>query len=451
MRDLGRYNTYIGARYVPLIVGDWDTTKQTAYEPLTVVTYQGNSYTSRTFVPTGIDITNTEYWVVTGNYNAQVDAFRVALDALNDRFDTLPFKSVKDYGAKGDGVTDDTEAFSNAISENDNIYISPGTYMLKEGVSIPANKTIIGTSLSILKQIGGNNQDSFIRLVGNNITLNTLIIDGNVSKNSNTGEHNHGIECGADNIVIKNLTVKNTRGDGVYVGGIVKSNNVLISRVSIDNAWRNGISVINSDFTQIENCLVQNVNGTAPKGGITAEPNDTTQYVYVTVSNCVVQDCGGTGFSAKALNANVRGEFNNCIVKRGSVYTSPGAYTAMSRNNNKVIANFNNCQCEEIQASAFWHEVNGEDAVYANIKGSVKPQGGDIIRIKSQLSSAPTTPRTKIDAMIDLLPGNLISYHFGSEGKSNVILNFILKNVPKITIRPSEGSVLKTTTLSDLS
>ena len=79
---MSTYNTYVGARYVPLLVGDWDTTKQTEYEPLTVVQYQGNSYTSRTYVPKNIDITNTEYWVVTGNYNAQIEAYREEVDNL---------------------------------------------------------------------------------------------------------------------------------------------------------------------------------------------------------------------------------------------------------------------------------------------------------------------------------------------------------------------------------
>lgn len=65
-----KYNTYIGARYVPLIYGEWDNTKQ--YEPLTVVTYQGNSYTSKTYVPVGVDINNESYWVLSGNYNAQI-------------------------------------------------------------------------------------------------------------------------------------------------------------------------------------------------------------------------------------------------------------------------------------------------------------------------------------------------------------------------------------------
>lgn len=67
---------YIGARYVPLFANpiDWDKTK--TYEPLTIVYYQGNSYTSRQSVPAGVDITNTTYWALTGNYNAQIEQYR---------------------------------------------------------------------------------------------------------------------------------------------------------------------------------------------------------------------------------------------------------------------------------------------------------------------------------------------------------------------------------------
>ena len=89
---MSTYNTYVGARYVPLLVGDWDTTKQTEYEPLTVVQYQGNSYTSRTYVPKNIDITNTEYWAVTGNYNAQVEQYRQETENLETKVNQLSNK-----------------------------------------------------------------------------------------------------------------------------------------------------------------------------------------------------------------------------------------------------------------------------------------------------------------------------------------------------------------------
>ena len=76
---------YIGARYVPLFAEpiEWDNTKQ--YEPLTIVTANGNSYTSRQFVPTGIEITNTAFWALTGNFNAQVEQYRKEVTAYDGR------------------------------------------------------------------------------------------------------------------------------------------------------------------------------------------------------------------------------------------------------------------------------------------------------------------------------------------------------------------------------
>ena len=83
---MSRYpqNTYVGMRYVPLFDGEWDATKD--YEPLTVVSIDGNSYTSKTFVPAGVNpVGNPEYWSETGNYNAQVEAYRQEVLQYNAR------------------------------------------------------------------------------------------------------------------------------------------------------------------------------------------------------------------------------------------------------------------------------------------------------------------------------------------------------------------------------
>ena len=76
---------YVGARYVPVFANplEWSDTRE--YEPLTIVTWQGNSYTSMQYVPTGIEITNTAYWALTGNFNAQVEAYRAEVRAFDDR------------------------------------------------------------------------------------------------------------------------------------------------------------------------------------------------------------------------------------------------------------------------------------------------------------------------------------------------------------------------------
>ena len=76
---------YVGARYVPQFAEplEWSDTRE--YEPLTIVLYNGNSYTSRQYVPTGIEITNIEYWALTGNFNAQVEAYRAEVRTFDDR------------------------------------------------------------------------------------------------------------------------------------------------------------------------------------------------------------------------------------------------------------------------------------------------------------------------------------------------------------------------------
>lgn len=80
---------YIGARYVPLFADpyEWDDTRE--YEPLTVVYSNGNSYTSKQYVPTGTPLTDENYWAVTGNYNAQVEQYRKEAKAVGDKYDAI--------------------------------------------------------------------------------------------------------------------------------------------------------------------------------------------------------------------------------------------------------------------------------------------------------------------------------------------------------------------------
>lgn len=83
---------YIGARYVPIFgrkgEESWEWDNSAPYEPLTIVYHEGNSYTSRQYVPTGIDISSDEFWAQTGNYNAQIEQYRQELKAYNDRINS---------------------------------------------------------------------------------------------------------------------------------------------------------------------------------------------------------------------------------------------------------------------------------------------------------------------------------------------------------------------------
>lgn len=80
-------NIYVGMRYVPVFDGEYDTTK--TYEPLTIVSINGNSYTSKTYVPVNTAPPNDDYWALTGNYNAQIEAYRKQVEQLQNAYNNM--------------------------------------------------------------------------------------------------------------------------------------------------------------------------------------------------------------------------------------------------------------------------------------------------------------------------------------------------------------------------
>jgi hypothetical protein len=108
--DYSGVREYIGARYVPVFANppEWNDTR--GYEPLTIVLHQGNSFTSTQYVPTGIDISNTEYWLETGNWNAQIEAYREEVR----RFDARITQNANGIEANMAAIASETTARENA-------------------------------------------------------------------------------------------------------------------------------------------------------------------------------------------------------------------------------------------------------------------------------------------------------------------------------------------------
>lgn len=123
---------YIGARYVPLIADPIEWSNQKEYEPLTIVLYKGNSYTSRQFVPKGIDISNTEFWANTGNYNAQVEQYRQEVNHVKVTVQELANKTAYSFDSVDDMVKYDLPVGTIAItaSFHKNTNIGGGIYII---------------------------------------------------------------------------------------------------------------------------------------------------------------------------------------------------------------------------------------------------------------------------------------------------------------------------------
>lgn len=145
---------YIGGRYVPGFKGTYDNTQ--AYEALDVVDNgMGTSYIAKIPVPAGTPLTNTTYWALYGSANGAIINLQNQIDDMNDgtvpgslqnQIDTLAdtelfYLNVKNYGAVGNGVTDDTAAIQACIDDipgknKTSILFPTGTYVINGTINI---------------------------------------------------------------------------------------------------------------------------------------------------------------------------------------------------------------------------------------------------------------------------------------------------------------------------
>lgn len=89
---------YVGARYVPQFFnnpdGSWDWAQGFQYEPLTIVKYGENTYTSKMLVPitVGSPNLNSEYWANTGNYNGFISELNNRITIVENEINIAQMK-----------------------------------------------------------------------------------------------------------------------------------------------------------------------------------------------------------------------------------------------------------------------------------------------------------------------------------------------------------------------
>ena len=103
------------------------------------------------------------------------------------------------------------------------------------------------------------------------------------------GEWRHGISLlGCNNINILGMKIADTGGDGIYVGSDngTPCRGVTIKNVTLENNYRQGISVISVENLLVENNIIRTTSGTPPSAGIDFEPNNQDDVLV----NCIVRN-----------------------------------------------------------------------------------------------------------------------------------------------------------------
>ena len=258
---------YVGARYVPKFwdngSGSTEWMPNIPYESLVVVTYMNNSYTSKVPVPATQIAPNvdTEHWALTGAYNAQVEQYRQEVVKLEQNVNSLRV-NVKDFGAVGDGVTDDTEVFNSVFaSGNKTIIIPEGKYKISDTINIDSNTTVICTG-TIMHTITGENYKSTFSANGKtNISLMGIRMDGTGAVNGALNYSCCMLFTNCTNVKITNCSFYDIQS--AYCVLFRKCDNVTIKGCIIKEYSYSGISnMFSENLYVIENSVINCVNST---------------------------------------------------------------------------------------------------------------------------------------------------------------------------------------------
>lgn len=188
------------------------------------------------------------------------------------------------FGAVGDGVTDDTTAINEALSQGGTIIFDPdATYLVDADVSLkPKSNSILDMNGATIKtKATSSNYYEVIYLenVDNVVVRDGIIIGDRDNHTGATGEWGMGIYIGGSrHILIDNMNISKCWGDGIYVGDTTDYGNIPCEDITITNCYiercrRQGISAVYGENIVISGNYINDITGTNPQACIDIEPN----------------------------------------------------------------------------------------------------------------------------------------------------------------------------------
>jgi parallel beta-helix repeat protein len=218
--------------------------------------------------------------------------------------------NVKDYGATGNGSTDDTAAIQSAVDAANGtggeVIVPPGTYLINPvrlqgiGINLHSNMTFTVQGGATL-QAASTNTSAYYMVMAEKVSNVNIRGGGTVVGNrynndiSDSNEGGFGIAVvGSSHVVVEGLTAKDCWGDGFYV--TQGCADVTLAGVTADSNRRNGMAITSVTGMVVRDSTFSNTTGMEESGswvngfGIDVEPNSGETVDQLLVAGCTFKD-----------------------------------------------------------------------------------------------------------------------------------------------------------------
>jgi hypothetical protein len=290
--------------------------------------------------------------------------------------------SVKDFGAVGNGVANDTAAFLAAMTAASNVYVPAGTYCVDAGnssgclITSGTGYNVYGDGeKSIIKRFSYNPASSCINFDSgsasvfiDDVKFSNLKFLGDVATLGHNEIYGHLLRMnGVRRVVIEKCFFEGPRSDAILIGsgaggGTERHNyDVVVRNCVFDGVLygatggRNAISFIDIDRATIDGNVFRNWSRNDMPGCVCLEPDDAFGIIKnITISGNKFSNCGGNrGHVAISVDNIANANWANIIVIGNTFATNNAVSLYCSTTigtvpNSVIIADNTITECEHI-------------------------------------------------------------------------------------------------------
>lgn len=395
--------------------------------------------------------------------------------------------NVFDYGATGDGTTDDAAAVQLALNVGGTVFFPAGTYLIGTTLNVLSNTQVLLDQTATVKAKSSLSGKLFSVSGKTNVKITGGIFDGNKASAASATDVIYIYN--SSSVWVTNTTVQNANGRNIYVEG--PSTSSVSKNIYIQNNSLTGAASACITFTYTSNILIENNMVFSNATGLTSGESSYIAIVgnsfysntndgcavgnncsYITITGNVSQNNGAEGINVDGCNhAVITGNtsFNNLIgitvwnrspgtslAKRNvvsantvSTCTQVGILVADGNTFTLIEGNsVDNCGSHGVQINECANSVVRDNIINNNAGSGIYTAGSIGLRIEGNVCTGQTsygirlvqgTGAGRITVTNNVLAANSGGYGIYDEanGSGNVISNNIFTDESSSVVQTS--------------